>query len=223
MSHQHTHSEEHAPHGHHTPQTRGRTMAGAARWYDLRVFWLTLGGEKRLRRRFLALADLKPGEQVLDVGCGTGTSALMAEKFVQPGGAVVGIDATPEMIEVAQKKAAKQKAPVRFEVGLIEAIPADDGTFDVAMNSLVMHHLPLEEQAQGVVEMLRVLKPGGRLLIVDYIPGSGGIVDRVHGTHHLKVEPDWVVHNLVAGHGYVNVEMGTIRGGMRYVRANKPR
>lgn len=82
----------------------GLTIHGAAR-YDLLVGLLTLGGEGRLRRKILDLAGLRAGERVLDIGCGTGTLAILAQRRVGPSGSVHGFDASPEMIARAAAKA----------------------------------------------------------------------------------------------------------------------
>src|SRR3954451_9895427 len=148
------------------PATRGRVIH-MARHYDLVVSLLTLGRRARLRRATVALARLQPGDHVLEVGCGTGDVALAASAQVGANGSVVGIDPSPEMIAVACAKATRSARNVGFQVGVIEALAFPDGTFDVVLSSLMMHHLPDDLKRQGLAEIARVLKPGGRLLIVD--------------------------------------------------------
>jgi demethylmenaquinone methyltransferase/2-methoxy-6-polyprenyl-1,4-benzoquinol methylase/phosphoethanolamine N-methyltransferase len=104
---------------------------------------------------------------VLDVGCGTGDLTLAALAYAGPQGEVVGIDASPEMIEVARRKATRRGALVRFELAAVERIPFPDNYFDVALSSLMLHHLPGRLKQDGLAEVYRVLKPGGRLLVVD--------------------------------------------------------
>jgi ubiquinone/menaquinone biosynthesis C-methylase UbiE len=159
------------------PATRGRLIRWA-RYYDPLVSLLMLGRRKRLRRTTVALARIQPGETVLEVGCGTGDVALVAKAQAGPHGVVAGIDAAPEMIAVAHAKAARQGAVVDFQVGLIEALAFPDATFDVVLSSLMMHHLPDDLKPQGLAEIARVLKPGGRLLIVD-IKSPTSRIDRV--------------------------------------------
>jgi demethylmenaquinone methyltransferase/2-methoxy-6-polyprenyl-1,4-benzoquinol methylase/phosphoethanolamine N-methyltransferase len=138
---------------------------------------MALGQTRRLRSLPLKLADLQPGESVLDVGCGTGDLALVAATVVGSAGRVWGIDAAPEMIEVATHKAAhagRRAHNVRFAVQAVEALSFPDSSFDVVLSSLMMHHLPGNLKARALAEIRRVLKPGGRLLVIDFNPAASG-------------------------------------------------
>jgi ubiquinone/menaquinone biosynthesis C-methylase UbiE len=126
-----------------------------------------LGRRAQLRQRTVALANIQPGERVLEVGCGTGDVALAASASVGPSGAVAGIDPSPEMIAVARAKAARAGRAVDLQVGVIEALAFPDASFDVVLSSLMMHHLPDDLKREGLAEIARVLRPGGRVLIVD--------------------------------------------------------
>ncbi|GAC1342624.1 MAG: hypothetical protein NVSMB27_01700 [Ktedonobacteraceae bacterium] len=148
------------------PQTRGRTITWA--WlYDRVVGFLMLGREQAMRRMTVDLAQLQPGESVLDVGCGTGAVTMAAKGRVGETGRVYGIDAAPQMIAVARHKAAQHNIEIDFQVGLIERLAFPDDSFDVVLSSLMMHHLPDELKRQGLAEIARVLKPTGRLLVLD--------------------------------------------------------
>jgi ubiquinone/menaquinone biosynthesis C-methylase UbiE len=83
-------------------------------------------------------------------------------------GAVCGIDPGREQIARARAKAARRNAPIEFQIGVIEQIPFPNQTFDVVFSTLMMHHLPAPLKRQGLVEIARVLKPGGRLVIADF-------------------------------------------------------
>jgi len=152
-----------------------------ASFYDGFANIMTLGHIRRLRALTVDAALLKPGEKVLDVGCGTGGVTIPAKLRVGDKGSAAGIDPAPEMIAVAQKKAARAKLDVDFRVGVIESLPYPDASFDVVTSSLMMHHLPKDLQVKGLVEIRRVLKPGGRLLIADMIRVSASLHDRLFG------------------------------------------
>src|ERR687885_790271 len=96
------------------PHTAGRVLHGA-RWYDLVTRVISFGRDKAIREKLIELAAPAPGEKVLDVGCGTGTLALALKSRVGTG-ELHGIDASPEMIAVANEKAAKANAAVDFRV-----------------------------------------------------------------------------------------------------------
>jgi ubiquinone/menaquinone biosynthesis C-methylase UbiE len=107
------------------------------------------------------LAKIAAGDKVLDVGCGTGDLTLRAACLAGPTGEVVGIDASPNMIEVARRKAASKGLSIRWEVEAIERLTFPDDTFDVALSSLMLHHLPGQLKHAGLAEVRRVLKETG--------------------------------------------------------------
>src|SRR5262245_28455544 len=122
-------------------ETRGRVLHRAA-WYDLTVWLMTFGRERKMRERWLDLARLAPGEAALDIGCGTGTLAIAAASRIAPGGAVHGIDPSPSMLARARAKARKAGAEVTFQEAAAEALPFPDARFDVVLSTVMLHHLP---------------------------------------------------------------------------------
>jgi ubiquinone/menaquinone biosynthesis C-methylase UbiE len=123
---------------------------------------------QEIRQRTIDLAQLQSGETVLDVGCGTGTLALIAKKRVGTTGRVCGIDPATQQIARARSKAARRGLPIDFQIGVIERLAFPDQSFDAVLSTLMMHHLPDDLKRQGLSEIARVLKPGGRLVIVDF-------------------------------------------------------
>jgi len=165
---------------HHHHRETDETQAGETRgwvmnlgWrYDLLIWFfdtfLLRGTLRKLRLRTADLAQLQGGEAVLDVGCGTGALALEAYKRVGATGWVCGIDPGPKQIARARSKAERASIPIDFQVGVIERLAFPDQSFDVVLSTLMMHHLPDDLKRLGLAEMARVLKPGGRLVIVDF-------------------------------------------------------
>jgi ubiquinone/menaquinone biosynthesis C-methylase UbiE len=123
--------------------------------------------ERRFKRRLLASAALLPGFRVLDLGCGTGTLALMAKRAV-PGARVIGIDAFSAAIEIAKRKAAREGIPVEFHLGWAQQLPYRDGGFDRVLSTLLFHHLPHRGKIEALAEIARVLARGGELHIADF-------------------------------------------------------
>lgn len=161
------------------PETRGQTIRRWARGYDWLAKLMSLGRGDRLGELVVREARLEDGMRVLDVGSGTGTLALRLKTVVGDQGSVVGIDASPEMIEIAEKKAQKQGATIDFRLGLAEELPFDEAAFDRVTSTLVFHHLPDDVKLTSLREIRRVLVPGGRLVVADFASGSGPLPHRV--------------------------------------------
>lgn len=135
--------------------------------YDDYMKKITLGRENALRELTVDLADVKPGDSVLEVGCGTGTLALVSKRKAGPAGHVSGIDIIPGMIEQSRQKAAKAGLEVDFQLGSINDIPFPDGQFDAVMCSFMIFHMSEAVRRKGIKEIYRVLKPTGRLTVID--------------------------------------------------------
>jgi ubiquinone/menaquinone biosynthesis C-methylase UbiE len=153
----------------HEAVSRPRGL-GSPRLYDLLLLGMTRGSERKYRERLLDLAQVADGQSVLDIGCGTGTLAIAAWQRSQPNGSVYGIDISAAMIAAAQRKgrAIARNASLRFLEGAAVALPFPDGMFDTVMVVTMMHMLPEPERLLTLKEASRVLRPGGRLLFVDY-------------------------------------------------------
>jgi demethylmenaquinone methyltransferase/2-methoxy-6-polyprenyl-1,4-benzoquinol methylase/phosphoethanolamine N-methyltransferase len=239
QKHGHGHGHNHEPHTHHTESapTSGRVIR-YARAYDPLVWLMARGNTRTLRALPLDLAALQPGERVLDVGCGTGDLALLAASQLGPHGVVRGIDASSEMIEVARAKARRARYPenaVQFQVEPVEQMSFPDASFDVFLSSLMLHHLPGDLKRLALAEIRRVLRPGGRIVIVDLQPMTrrprpwdpGWLIMQRHGmrisTHEQVHEAQSVLSALLQHAGFEAIDVGSTRYPyLGYARAHAP-
>jgi ubiquinone/menaquinone biosynthesis C-methylase UbiE len=122
--------------------------------------------DRAIKRRTIARAAIASGEDVLDVGCGTGTLAIAAAQAA-PDVHVTGLDADPAILELARKKAAGTGLEIGFDEAMSTALPYPDASFDLALSTLFFHHLPDDAKRETAAELVRVLRPGGRIVVGD--------------------------------------------------------
>ena len=203
------------------PSTKGRVLH-AARFYDILAWVFLLGRERAFRERLVTLAELKPGDRVLDIGCGTGTLALAAKQRVGCCGQVVGVDASPEMVLRASRKVRRTGLTVDIKEGVVESLPLAKGQFDVVLSTLMLHHLPVEARRRCLSEIRRVLVPGGRVFIADFGEPTrrGGVWSHIHRHGGIRL-PEII--GLLNEAGFVVTSSGVVgMGAVNYVLASTP-
>jgi demethylmenaquinone methyltransferase/2-methoxy-6-polyprenyl-1,4-benzoquinol methylase len=134
--------------------------------YDFLNSLMTAGLHHGWRTRAADRAELGPGDSVLDICCGTGDLAFESASRVSPGGHVVGCDFSEQMLDLAREKAAERGAPVRFEWADALQLPYDADRFDAVTVGFGVRNFA--DRDRGLREMARVLKPGGRLVVLEF-------------------------------------------------------
>jgi ubiquinone/menaquinone biosynthesis C-methylase UbiE len=171
-----------------TGQERGFLPGMAKEWllplYDpmTRLF-----GADRVHRQLVDQLGLRPGQRVLEIGCGTG-NLLLAAKQTQPAAVAVGLDPDLAALARARRKARRRGLAVQLDRGYADELPYPDDSVDVVLSSFMLHHLPDDERETAVREVVRVLRPGGVLHLVDVgggeNPAHGRIRHRGHRHEH---------------------------------------
>lgn len=132
-------------------------------------------------RPLIDQAELRPHHIVLDIGCGTGALDLLI-KEVHPDVTITAIDPDPRALARAERKVRRAGVTIRFDRGFADALPYPDASFDRVFSSMMLHHVPRGEKAGLLSEVRRVLKPGGRLELLDFAGGTHSFLAHVlHG------------------------------------------
>lgn len=150
----------------------GPTYLPALRWRSLTPLFDAVvrvtTRERAFKRRLLDQAAVAAGDSVFDLGAGTGTLAISLKQRC-PGASVTGLDADPDVLARARRKAAQSGCEdLAFVEGFSTALPFADAHFDVVLSTLFFHHLSEDDKARTAMEIARVLKPGGALHVADY-------------------------------------------------------
>lgn len=185
-------------------------------------------GVSKVHRRLVDQAGLAPGQRVLEIGCGTGNLSLRAKRAC-PGVDLVGSDPDPLALARAQRKA-RGLTGIRFERGYAQHLPYADATFDRVLSALMLHHLDHDTKVAAAAEVLRVLRPGASLHLVDIageMPGIHGLLARrVVKAGHLADQVGDGIPQLLNAAGLNCTEAASHRhpvmGQLTYYRANRP-
>ena len=156
-----------------------------------------LPGFQEARELALRGLSLRPGQRVLDVGCGSGGALPAVLERISPGGQAVGVDLSETMIAEARRRWASPDRRLRFEIADARDLPFETGSFDACRTDRMMSHVPQPEAA--LAEMLRVTRPGGRIAVID-VDIEGTIVD----------SPDPEVARLAGAAGADRLQNGRI-------------
>ena len=186
-------------------------------------------GMDRRRQALVEQADLAPRQRVLDVGCGTGSLAILIKKQY-PTIDVVALDPDPKALERARRKTNRAGVSIRFDRGFASALGYADQTFDRVLSSMMFHHLPDDDRLPALQEIRRVLKPGGRLELLDFGgPDSGrhGAAGRLlHSHRRLRGNAPPAVLRVMADAGFAEARAvrteSTLIGRLEFYQATAP-
>ena len=155
--------------------------------YDRANQVLSLGVHHRWRRRLVRMTGAAPGQSVLDCATGTGDLAFAFKRAVKSDGSVVGIDFSGSMITLAQEKARKRNADVAFLIGDVLHLPYATGQFDIS--SIAFGIRNVDDPLAGVREMARVVRPGGKVAILEFGQPDAALFGRFYRWYSNQIIP----------------------------------
>ena len=160
-----------------------RMVSALAPVYD-KMMQLWTGDDADFRQRLVDRAEVKWGGRVLDIGCGTGAFAMAAARSVGKEGAVIGIDPSDRMLNMARQKAEGSELPVSFKKASATNLPFPSARFNMVTATLTWHHLSPKQREAIVAEAARVLQLGGRFFVADIVPIAA---DPILGSSSFRV------------------------------------
>jgi ubiquinone/menaquinone biosynthesis C-methylase UbiE len=214
-----------APAGQGTSGTGAPGMLhGRGGTYDLCAAVFFGGRRRRIFTRLAAESGARPGDRVLDVGCGTGYFTRVMARAVEPGGSAHGVDPSADAITHARRLTTL--ANCSFSDGVAEGLDTADGSYDVVVSSLMIHHLPEALRPRAIGEMFRVLRPGGSVLIAEFRPPSTRIgrrlITALTGHHAMAENRVDLLEPMVRDAGFEQPHSGYLRPWAHYIQARKP-
>lgn len=185
-------------------------------------------GITRVHETLIAQAELADGHRVLEIGCGTGNLTIRAKR-AHPHAEVIGSDPDPLALGRAERKA-RGLAGIRFERGYAQRLPYADGEFDRVLSSMMLHHLDDDAKTAAAAEVFRVLRPGGRLHLVDIggdrSTGQGLLARLIRKSPHAAGNLGDAIPRLLIAAGFDCTEVATKRhrvlGRLNYYHATRP-
>jgi len=176
---------------HRTPEERDRSfLPGMGRTWLLPVYdvMTRVAGVREVHERTVALAGLRPGQDVIDVGCGTGNLSLAA-LAARPDARLTGLDPDAAALRRAARKARRRGVSLTLVQGFADRLPAEDASLDHVISSLAFHHVDEDGRARFASEACRALRPGGRITVADFGGPSQGAEDAGHAAHSQPSRP----------------------------------
>lgn len=171
--------------------------------------FVKLFGGDSARRSLIDQAALQPGMRLLDIGCGTGTMAVLIKRL-HPNVSVVGLDPDPKALARANAKAQTAHLDIQFDRGFSDELPYPDASFDRVLSSLMYHHLPSAEKSKTLREVRRVLRPGGSFHLLDFLnPEShqhGFLAHLFHAGEHLADNKESTILSLLRESGFPSAQ-----------------
>lgn len=184
--------------------------------------FVSLLGINKVRRALFDVAALHPTDRVLDIGCGTGTMAILI-KQLYPDVHVCGLDPDARALARAKRKAARSATSIQFDQGFSDKLPYSDGSFDHVFSSFMFHHVPADQKESTLCEVRRVLKPDGSFLLVDFAGpehgGCGWLTHLFHSSERLKDNSEARIIALMRRAGFLEpkkvMKKSILLGGLR--------
>jgi ubiquinone/menaquinone biosynthesis C-methylase UbiE len=187
-----------------------------------------MGGESA-HRQLIDQANLRPGQRIFEIGCGTGNLTILV-KTLHPSVDIVGLDPDPKALDRARRKADRHRVSVELDRGFSDDLHYPDASYDRVLSAFMFHHLERDEKKQTVHEIRRVLRPGGSVHLVDFgglhDPSGRFLARLLHRSEHVLDNSGETILTLMREVGLEDpkevAHRRTIFGRIFYYRASRP-